>query len=162
MVLSQRGWNPSRDRLLDIEAPTAWTHHCPVTQQRPPKDGLRQSSSEVRLVTMMLQAFTSSGHSPTETSRVREQTCARHGACSPRVAKSELCLQCKYRPCYPGVHCVNLAPGFRCDACPIGFSGPPVQGVGIAFAKSTKQVGESYRLLMSHLQQWFGLAHVLV
>lgn len=50
-------------------------------------------------------------------------------------------LQCKYHPCYPGVRCVNLAPGFRCDACPVGFTGSMVQGVGISFAKSNKQVG---------------------
>ncbi|KAK1345153.1 hypothetical protein QTO34_013863 [Cnephaeus nilssonii] len=47
---------------------------------------------------------------------------------------------CKYHPCYPGVRCVNLAPGFRCDACPVGFTGSMVQGVGISFAKSNKQV----------------------
>ena len=50
-------------------------------------------------------------------------------------------LQCRYHPCYPGVRCVNLAPGFRCDTCPVGFTGPMVQGVGISFAKSNKQVG---------------------
>lgn len=35
---------------------------------------------------------------------------------------------------------MNLAPGFRCDACPVGFTGPMVQGVGINFAKTNKQV----------------------
>lgn len=52
-------------------------------------------------------------------------------------------FQCKYHPCYPGVRCVNLAPGFRCEACPVGFTGPVVQGVGISSAKSNKQVGWS-------------------
>nr|KAF6491246.1 thrombospondin 4 [Molossus molossus] len=54
--------------------------------------------------------------------------------------KDLLRQQCKYHPCYPGVRCVNLAPGFRCDACPVGFTGSLVQGVGISFAKTNKQV----------------------
>ncbi|XP_027462920.1 thrombospondin-4 isoform X2 [Zalophus californianus] len=54
--------------------------------------------------------------------------------------KDLLRQQCKYHPCYPGVRCVNLAPGFRCEPCPVGFTGPVVQGVGISFAKSNKQV----------------------
>ncbi|KAL6032157.1 hypothetical protein STEG23_025096 [Scotinomys teguina] len=54
--------------------------------------------------------------------------------------KDLLRQQCKYHPCYPGVRCVNLAPGYRCDACPVGFTGPMVQGVGVNFAKTNKQM----------------------
>ena len=37
---------------------------------------------------------------------------------------------------------MNLAPGYRCEACPVGFTGPVVQGVGVNFAKTNKQVCE--------------------
>lgn len=49
-------------------------------------------------------------------------------------------LQCQFNPCYPGVKCVNTAPGFRCEACPLGFTGLPVEGVGILYAQTNKQV----------------------
>uniref|UniRef100_A0A8C8DS34 Thrombospondin 4b n=1 Tax=Oryzias sinensis TaxID=183150 RepID=A0A8C8DS34_9TELE len=49
-------------------------------------------------------------------------------------------LQCQFNPCFPGVKCVNTAPGFRCDACPLGYIGLPVEGVGIVFAQTNKQV----------------------
>ncbi|XP_044536884.1 thrombospondin-4 [Gracilinanus agilis] len=48
--------------------------------------------------------------------------------------------QCTYHPCFRGVRCVNLTPGFRCDSCPVGFTGPMVQGVGVTFAKTHKQI----------------------
>ena len=50
--------------------------------------------------------------------------------------------QCQFNPCYPGVKCVNTAPGFRCDACPLGFTGLPVEGVGVVYAQTNKQVKE--------------------
>lgn len=50
-------------------------------------------------------------------------------------------FQCQFNPCFPGVKCVNTAPGFRCDACPLGYTGQPVEGVGVAFAQTHKQVG---------------------
>lgn len=49
-------------------------------------------------------------------------------------------LQCQFNPCFPGVRCVNTAPGFRCDACPLGYTGLPVEGVGIVYAQTNKQV----------------------
>lgn len=49
-------------------------------------------------------------------------------------------LQCQFNPCFPGVKCVNTAPGFRCEACPLGYTGLPVEGVGILFAQTNKQV----------------------
>lgn len=51
-------------------------------------------------------------------------------------------LQCQFNPCFPGVRCVNTAPGFRCDACPLGYTGLPVEGVGIVYAQTNKQVRE--------------------
>uniref|UniRef100_A0AAQ4PXF3 Thrombospondin 4a n=1 Tax=Gasterosteus aculeatus aculeatus TaxID=481459 RepID=A0AAQ4PXF3_GASAC len=48
--------------------------------------------------------------------------------------------ECKFNPCYPGVRCVNTAPGFRCEKCPLGYNGPEINGVGVSYAKSRKQV----------------------
>ncbi|TRY95069.1 hypothetical protein DNTS_004697 [Danionella cerebrum] len=48
--------------------------------------------------------------------------------------------ECQFNPCFPGVRCVNMAPGFRCEACPLGFTGKPVEGVGVAYAQTHKQV----------------------
>lgn len=55
--------------------------------------------------------------------------------------KNVCVLQCQFNPCFPGVKCVNTAPGFRCEACPNGYTGQPVEGVGVAFAQTHKQVG---------------------
>lgn len=43
-------------------------------------------------------------------------------------------------PCYPGVRCVNLHPGYKCDPCPTGYVGPLVEGVGAEMAREQKQV----------------------
>ena len=43
-------------------------------------------------------------------------------------------------PCAPGTRCVNLEPGYECEACPPGFKGEAVSGVGLEFAKDNKQV----------------------
>uniref|UniRef100_A0A8C9MV95 Thrombospondin 4 n=1 Tax=Serinus canaria TaxID=9135 RepID=A0A8C9MV95_SERCA len=48
--------------------------------------------------------------------------------------------ECRYNPCFPGVRCVNTAPGFRCETCPPGYTGQTVQGIGLSYAKSNKQV----------------------
>uniref|UniRef100_A0A8D0A4B5 Thrombospondin 4a n=1 Tax=Sander lucioperca TaxID=283035 RepID=A0A8D0A4B5_SANLU len=48
--------------------------------------------------------------------------------------------ECQFNPCYPGVRCVNTAPGFRCEKCPLGYRGPEINGVGVSYAKSHKQV----------------------
>ncbi|KAF7200142.1 thrombospondin-4a [Nothobranchius furzeri] len=48
--------------------------------------------------------------------------------------------ECKFNPCFPGVRCVNTAPGFLCEKCPLGYSGPQINGVGVSYAKSHKQV----------------------
>lgn len=48
--------------------------------------------------------------------------------------------QCQFNPCYPGVRCINTAPGFRCESCPRGYTGPEVRGVGIAYAQANRQV----------------------
>uniref|UniRef100_A0A452TTV0 Cartilage oligomeric matrix protein n=1 Tax=Ursus maritimus TaxID=29073 RepID=A0A452TTV0_URSMA len=48
--------------------------------------------------------------------------------------------QCNAHPCFPRVRCINTSPGFRCEACPPGYSGPAHEGVGLAFAKANKQV----------------------
>uniref|UniRef100_A0A673AT08 Thrombospondin 4a n=1 Tax=Sphaeramia orbicularis TaxID=375764 RepID=A0A673AT08_9TELE len=48
--------------------------------------------------------------------------------------------ECKFNPCFPGVQCVNTAPGFRCGKCPLGYTGPEINGVGVSYAKSHKQV----------------------
>ncbi|XP_024908989.1 thrombospondin-4a isoform X2 [Cynoglossus semilaevis] len=48
--------------------------------------------------------------------------------------------ECQFKPCYTGVRCVNTAPGFYCEKCPLGFTGPLINGVGVSYAKSHKQV----------------------
>ncbi|XP_045051658.1 cartilage oligomeric matrix protein isoform X1 [Desmodus rotundus] len=48
--------------------------------------------------------------------------------------------ECNAHPCFPRVRCINTSPGFRCEACPPGFSGSTHEGVGLAFAKTNKQV----------------------
>lgn len=35
---------------------------------------------------------------------------------------------------------MNTAPGFHCDTCPLGYSGLALEGVGILFAQTNKQV----------------------
>uniref|UniRef100_A0A6Q2Y6A8 TSP C-terminal domain-containing protein n=1 Tax=Esox lucius TaxID=8010 RepID=A0A6Q2Y6A8_ESOLU len=47
---------------------------------------------------------------------------------------------CTFDPCFLNVSCVNMAPGFRCERCPLGYSSPEISGVGVAYAKSHKQV----------------------
>lgn len=50
-------------------------------------------------------------------------------------------LQCAHaNPCFPGSKCINTAPGFRCEPCPRGYRGNTVSGVGVDYAKASKQV----------------------
>uniref|UniRef100_A0A4W5Q713 Thrombospondin 4a n=1 Tax=Hucho hucho TaxID=62062 RepID=A0A4W5Q713_9TELE len=48
--------------------------------------------------------------------------------------------ECQFNPCFPGVRCVNTAPGFRCERCPLGYTGLEINGVGVSYAQSHKQV----------------------
>ncbi|MCI4392611.1 hypothetical protein PGIGA_G00147890 [Pangasianodon gigas] len=48
--------------------------------------------------------------------------------------------ECQFNPCFPGVRCINTVPGFRCERCPRGYSGPELQGAGITYVQSHKQV----------------------
>uniref|UniRef100_A0A673BH08 Cartilage oligomeric matrix protein n=1 Tax=Sphaeramia orbicularis TaxID=375764 RepID=A0A673BH08_9TELE len=48
--------------------------------------------------------------------------------------------ECTVMPCHMGVRCINTSPGFRCGSCPAGYTGPQVQGVGLAYARANKQV----------------------
>ncbi|XP_070601847.1 cartilage oligomeric matrix protein isoform X2 [Erythrolamprus reginae] len=48
--------------------------------------------------------------------------------------------ECMANPCFPRVRCINTVPGFHCDSCPPGYRGPPLEGVGLAFARAKKQV----------------------
>ncbi|XP_034035947.1 cartilage oligomeric matrix protein [Thalassophryne amazonica] len=47
--------------------------------------------------------------------------------------------ECIVKPCHMGVRCINTSPGFRCGSCPAGYTGPHVQGVGLAYATTNKQ-----------------------
>ncbi|XP_076645729.1 thrombospondin isoform X2 [Halictus rubicundus] len=44
------------------------------------------------------------------------------------------------QPCHPGVRCVNLHSGYRCEPCPRGYTGTIVEGVGLEFARTHKQI----------------------
>lgn len=44
------------------------------------------------------------------------------------------------RPCHPQAVCVNLNPGYKCGPCPAGYTGKAIQGAGLEFARSNKQV----------------------
>ncbi|KAF8764313.1 Thrombospondin-4 like protein [Argiope bruennichi] len=44
------------------------------------------------------------------------------------------------RPCHPHTSCLNIAPGFRCGQCPPGYTGRDVQGVGLEYARSVRQL----------------------
>lgn len=49
--------------------------------------------------------------------------------------------QCAHAdPCFPGSSCINTMPGFHCEACPQGYKGTRVSGVGIDYARASKQV----------------------
>lgn len=69
-----------------------------------------------------------------------EKPCEGHQHFAALTALSSSFLQCQFNPCFPGVKCVNTAPGYRCDACPLGYTGQPVEGVGVLFAQNNKQV----------------------
>ncbi|XP_078527504.1 thrombospondin-3 [Lissotriton helveticus] len=48
--------------------------------------------------------------------------------------------ECSYaNPCFSGSKCINTAPGFRCEPCPRGYKGNIVSGVGVEYAKASKQ-----------------------
>lgn len=72
-----------------------------------------------------------------------EAPCEDHIHFAASTVLSSSFLQCQFNPCFPGVKCVNTAPGYRCDACPLGYTGLAVEGVGIVFAQTNKQVKES-------------------
>lgn len=70
-----------------------------------------------------------------------------HQSCSPRITGWGLTssflsgLQCAHAdPCFPGSSCINTMPGFHCEACPQGYKGTRVSGVGIDYARASKQV----------------------
>ncbi|XP_060550837.1 cartilage oligomeric matrix protein [Pantherophis guttatus] len=48
--------------------------------------------------------------------------------------------ECTANPCFPSVRCINTEPGFHCESCPPGYRGPPLKGVGLAFARAKKQI----------------------
>ncbi|XP_076289309.1 thrombospondin isoform X2 [Lasioglossum baleicum] len=69
----------------------------------------------------------------------------RCGACpNGYVGNGTTCVtlnECQLaRPCYPGVRCINLHPGYRCEPCPRGYTGTIVEGVGVDYARTHKQI----------------------
>ncbi|KAJ3604084.1 hypothetical protein NHX12_028825 [Muraenolepis orangiensis] len=81
--------------------------------------------------------------------RCRPGTCFTQDMCIPSETGGFSCSPCRegytgdgcrFKPCFPGVRCVNTAPGYRCDVCPPGYTGSEMTGVGVAYARSHKQV----------------------
>lgn len=48
--------------------------------------------------------------------------------------------ECLESPCHTKSACHNLSPGFRCDPCPLGYTGKTVYGIGLDFARNNHQV----------------------
>lgn len=65
------------------------------------------------------------------------------------------CRQCTVMPCHMGVRCINTSPGFRCGSCPAGYTGPQVQGVGLAYATANKQVSTGACTLSSSALSYY-------
>uniref|UniRef100_A0A8D3AE78 Thrombospondin 4a n=1 Tax=Scophthalmus maximus TaxID=52904 RepID=A0A8D3AE78_SCOMX len=99
------------------------------------------------------------GGSPTKTRPCPPGTCFRQNMCIRSESGDFQCApcpdgytgdgvhcddvdECQFNPCFPGVRCVNTAPGFRCEKCPKGYTGQEINGVGVSYAKSNKQVCE--------------------
>lgn len=76
------------------------------------------------------------------------------------VLGSFFSLQCRYNPCFPGVRCVNTAPGFRCETCPPGYTGQTVQGIGLSYAKTNKQVSGGIPAATTLARCWFMSMHL--
>ncbi|XP_069624963.1 thrombospondin-3 isoform X1 [Ranitomeya imitator] len=69
----------------------------------------------------------------------------RCGPCPPgSIGNGTHCAdidECSHaNPCFTGSKCINASPGFRCEACPRGYRGNSVSGVGVDYAKASKQV----------------------
>ncbi|XP_053213437.1 cartilage oligomeric matrix protein-like [Panonychus citri] len=67
------------------------------------------------------------------------------GSCPPGFTGNGLNCQdideCSLaNPCAIGVVCTNLSPGFVCDPCPSGQSGNQIKGIGLDFARNSKQI----------------------
>ncbi|XP_076289323.1 cartilage oligomeric matrix protein-like [Lasioglossum baleicum] len=60
------------------------------------------------------------------------------GSSSSSCVDIDICKVAK--PCFPGVKCENLNPGYRCEACPKGFNGSSIEGSELDHAKKHKQV----------------------
>lgn len=51
---------------------------------------------------------------------------------------------------------MNTAPGFRCEICPLGYTGPQINGVGVSYAKSHKQVQQKMNAI--HIKQFMDIS----
>ncbi|KAL5263933.1 hypothetical protein ACHWQZ_G005126 [Mnemiopsis leidyi] len=48
----------------------------------------------------------------------------------------------RYSPCFEGVSCTNLSPGFKCGPCPSGYSGTSPQGIGQTESQQCEDINE--------------------
>lgn len=60
-----------------------------------------------------------------------------------------------FKPCFNGVQCINLSPGFRCGSCPPGYTGRAIQGIGLEAARSNRQVTNAAQHFGVNVQTYF-------
>ncbi|XP_005091776.1 cartilage oligomeric matrix protein [Aplysia californica] len=81
---------------------------------------LRELTRAVMEMRQQLQSQTQ------ETRALREVMASCHMCRNPNTQRPQR-TRCSSHPCFPGVRCVDTEDGFRCGACPVGYSGNGIE-----------------------------------